>query len=800
MKIIELQLLPPLAFARFGSADEPLENYSLTPDPLSTSTHLEKGYDPLGFRAIVPEPTLVVDKHTGRVEIKPASERVSFKKNGKVKPVAPFFELFAVTDESAGQLVAVDLELLERAGLDPSHVKWTVAVANRKVWRRTGDECDIVEATVDLSLPKDWRTAPSPRKPLEGRCRNETRESEPGASHACDDPFAGKAIPFGHVQCIVPNTSHPVCTQIRLRFTPAEGRIYGPLERVKGVPDDAGYVTPIYQSATPKSDAAVEDQPPEWPGWEREEDDREHQTLPPDLFAIVPPAPPWLHGNKSVSRGYLDDACDGFIEARLVDDKGKTTHLAKARIGVAPPLFVPDAVFIRSLADDLEQVDRGPAVADETPRPELQARAEEFIRRASEAVRSMNVAVMNGNPVKGRSPLEFDTMPAEEAFDTERPIRPIMAPHSVDTLSILDLHRRVLAALRAGTAPWFLRFLREPEEAADLTDKGRRKMPALMCGADGFYLALTRRQLDTIRQAAGEPRAAGVKPAPAPAALSPRNRMAEINHRAAGNPANSRPASAIANCCPGLEFDFRAVWKRLFNGIELMEYDNYVVDAHGKHKRLKHHRLLAVAGKPVVAQLIGPRTSDPTGTVPIATEDNPEAALTLEWSNNFAHILHRQGEAVDCVFTADESPTPVLWTPEIQAKNPALFQTETLTVSRFFDAGSSVISEQLAPAGTLTQGLCSPWQNDLRECSCYYWASSRPDYVNVEPGPDGLSRGDNWMQRERTGEYVPDSYSDPRLITYDELFRHWEKLLKFQIGGRDEDKQPSRPDIETKTR
>src|SRR3712207_8764033 len=44
-----------------------------------------------------------------------------------------------------------------------------------------------------------------------------------------------------------------------------------------------------------------------------------------------------------------------------------------------------------------------------------------------------------------------------------------------------------------------------------------------------------------------------------------------------------------------------------------------------------------------------------------------------------------------------------------------------------------LIDESIAGPGELTQSLCSPWQNDYRECGCYYWAASRPDYVNVEP-------------------------------------------------------------------
>lgn len=108
----------------------------------------------------------------------------------------------------------------------------------------------------------------------------------------------------------------------------------------------------------------------------------------------------------------------------------------------------------------------------------------------------------------------------------------------------------------------------------------------------------------------------------------------------------------------------------------------------------------------------------------------------------------------------------------------------TLVVRDFFEEGTAVISEDLAQAGELTQGLCSPWQNDLRECSCYYWASSRPDFVNTYIGKDGLTHGDNWFAKARTGEYVPDDYADPRLVGYDDLFQDWEQL-QFQIKGKD---------------
>ena len=45
--------------------------------------------------------------------------------------------------------------------------------------------------------------------------------------------------------------------------------------------------------------------------------DFDNETLPPSLFAIDPPAPSWLYDNDAISRGYFDDACDGFVEVRI---------------------------------------------------------------------------------------------------------------------------------------------------------------------------------------------------------------------------------------------------------------------------------------------------------------------------------------------------------------------------------------------------------------------------------------------------------------------------------------------------
>ena len=60
-----------------------------------------------------------------------------------------------------------------------------------------------------------------------------------------------------------------------------------------------------------------------------------------------------------------------------------------------------------------------------------------------------------------------------------------MATSLVDNLAVRALHERILSGLSSGAAPWFSDVLRRPEEIGDLSNAGRRKMPALMRNADG---------------------------------------------------------------------------------------------------------------------------------------------------------------------------------------------------------------------------------------------------------------------------------------------------------------------------
>ena len=774
MTIRELRILPPLAFGRLGSGD-PMDNYTVGDDD----------NDLLNWRVLKPQPTFEIDEGSGRIKGKFVPKSVEFMTGKRIRPVAPFLEVFAVTDDNA--LVPLTLKLLARQGLDARAISWRATVANRKVVRRTENPDDLVLADTD------WFKGHQVQR-LEGHCEN----------------FISKRhfIDFGQVRYIRPTDEFP---EIRLRFTPAKGLIYGPSrdehkKKAHDKKDKDHRKDPIPLSR------AIYDRTKGWKGFGAEDDsapddDGEprffNETMPPSLYAVEPPAPTWLNNNIAISRGYLDDACDGFVEVRLALPGGRTLE-ATARICASPPAVVPDAMFVRTLADDLEQVIDGPELASERDSV-TRARAEDIVRRAYETVRFMNVSVMNGNNFKGRNALLLDSMPEEEAAITQRAIRPVMSPATVDTFTIMALHKQVLAALHGGAAPWFERLLRRPDEVADFTDRGRRKMPALMCGADNNYLALTWRQIDIIRKAGQRSifeHAETAKP-PKLGKLMPRNRTAQVHYEAAGNPLSSRPVTAVANCCPGLEFDFRAVWRRIFKGLVLREWDSLVVDVDAdcppSKRFLKGHRLLRihlpVEKDPViqvVTEITGPAASDPKNEVKLSTDMNPAGLAPLEWSNALSRVLGYKGSKLVCEFTKDKA-----W--EL-TEVPGSWKDEGLRVEfevrPFFEDDTAVISRALADAGELTQGLCSPWQNDYRECSCYYWASARPDYVEVEAANSGLSKGFNWLQKKRKGEYVPDDYVDPRLVNYDDLFEDWERWVRFQVRGRD--RYPHPEDYEDK--
>lgn len=266
--------------------------------------------------------------------------------------------------------------------------------------------------------------------------------------------------------------------------------------------------------------------------------------------------------------------------------------------------------------------------------------------------------------------------------------------------------------------------------------------------------------------------------------IQPKNLSALLTYRGGGNPPSTHPQAAIANCFPGLEFDFRNIWKHVFVGVELHESDNFLVSVAPTSPAATAGLragdiLVAVNGQKVETTVVGPRVSG-------GASETLAPAANLEWTNALAGLWNQAGQETQCRFRRRVSGEEI---------------TVTLAVRPLFD-GPTLLEEQttgpsagpVAEPGALTQSLCSPWQADYRECGCYYWAASRPDFVNIESQGASMA-GDNWMQKERgvTGQkaYQPDqpAHENPAVPssqwTYEDLYRDWEQL-RFQIGGKDE--------------
>ncbi|HZQ45607.1 MAG TPA: hypothetical protein VFC07_01235 [Verrucomicrobiae bacterium] len=272
--------------------------------------------------------------------------------------------------------------------------------------------------------------------------------------------------------------------------------------------------------------------------------------------------------------------------------------------------------------------------------------------------------------------------------------------------------------------------------------------------------------------------------------IQPRNLSAQLQYRARGNPPSTHPDSAVSNCFPGLETDCRNLWRRILKGIQLHEARNTVIAVDDPNDA----QLQVLAdGWRLISIMDTPVTLPVTGPVKVGEDNQPlsfnkESSMPLEWSNALALLLSRYaGMKVRCNFEKTDDPNQTL--------------AFNLILQSVFEEGQAVISRELVPPGELSQSLCSPWMSDYRECYCFYWAATRPDFVNVETRPDGTSMGHNWMRKDRTAQtpkiYVADDPADQMLMAYSDLYKNWEKLLKFVIGGRSEE-TVSRPPQDAK--
>lgn len=266
-----------------------------------------------------------------------------------------------------------------------------------------------------------------------------------------------------------------------------------------------------------------------------------------------------------------------------------------------------------------------------------------------------------------------------------------------------------------------------------------------------------------------------------------------LRYRGEGNPVLAHPSTAVGNYIPGIEVDFRNVWRRIFVGIELHEGSNVVaaVDptADAELQILASGwRLISVMDTHVTAPVIGP-PSRGGADAPLA-DSFGDSVAALEWSNALALLLYRNaGLFVGCRFQNLTNANDIR---EFNLLLREFFETRSVNGQMVKQA---IISRDLLQPGELSQSLCAPWQSDYRECICIYWAASRPDFVNVEMGQNGTSIGHNWIQKNRTlstpKRYIPDDLKNPKLVSHSDLYENWESSLRFVFAGKDENYDPN---------
>ena len=364
MTVIEqIFFLPPMAVARLGASDTPLASFTWVEDP---ATH------GAGNTVIEPMTSLEVRQDGSIRPFLPIA--IQFRDGNLLRPAAPFFELWAKVQGQADP-VPLTSALLTASGGSLAGVTYTVTAGNRKAARRTADDTCAFSAQLEV-------------------LGNDHDRHVLLASSQGDTPLVlpNSPIPLGQFQVVRPMTGLVLgvdLDQLRVRFTPAAGQVYGP----PGATSDVDPETNQRHEMVPMQNRIL-NQASSWIGYDAS--GRFNNPVPGDTYDGA-------DRSDSRSFGVVDDTCDGLIEAVVVT--GGTRLRSTARFFSAPPDFAPDRRPFVSLADDL--IDRDPPAVE--PQEELAdtlKRVADLFQRVFEtaslanvdATRQRSIGTNQGNP------------------------------------------------------------------------------------------------------------------------------------------------------------------------------------------------------------------------------------------------------------------------------------------------------------------------------------------------------------------------------------------------------------------
>lgn len=476
--ICDLWLEPPLAFARLGNANEPLESFFWGPNdekPSGTSK-----------TTILPAKTFLITEDGSSKPDLP--KHITFSSENGIKAVCPFFELHGRWRTADGKCLEgpITEELLVSLDHSTKELTWQIKVANLKPYFMTKSPDTRIEAEVDIQ-GNDFNV-----HKLEGR--SPAKAAQPLVP-------VGQSIALGSVRVIKPNAEAPVC---RLRFFPPTGEIYGPTNfKTRDFGNDK-YELP--DSVLILNENSI------WCRFKPAPEDR--RGLPGDQFA---------HDRNGVSLGLVDDISDGIISCRLIG----TELVASARVVVTPPHFAPDRRHFISIADGLkDRMDR----AEVHSSSYISNKEQTYRLAVDEAGNVIEVKVSNHDMAKLeiRDLMErvLETMGLSnlDAYNNRIEVldNPLIAitsgqPYPAEKHKVFNVeptleeplplvalgrneHRRLSALqiletnLQQRLAP-LEELVRPPLDPNPFYD---RRMPTLMHGSIGEPLHLTRRQYDLL--------------------------------------------------------------------------------------------------------------------------------------------------------------------------------------------------------------------------------------------------------------------------------------------------------------
>ena len=245
MPIQALFVTPSFAVARLGGSTTPLHSYDWVDSQRPRS---ESETD------IAPSWTLAVQPDGSVAPFLPTS--ITFRDGDLIRPVAPFFEVWARVGAPGSAPTTwteapLTTALLAADGLSLASLRLAVAARNLKAARRTGDPAHAFGNWQPVVFLGNDFTA----RVIEGR-------SPPNATVPMIP--ANRHIPLGVVQ-MLRSTPQPTgqpwssvvrTDTIRFRYTPARGQFYGPPEAASAQPT-LGRPAPAVPSANAFLDPAA---------------------------------------------------------------------------------------------------------------------------------------------------------------------------------------------------------------------------------------------------------------------------------------------------------------------------------------------------------------------------------------------------------------------------------------------------------------------------------------------------------------------------------------------------------------